>query len=87
MISIRKEIDDIAAGKLEAENSPLRNAPHTLSAILGEWNKPYSREQAIAPLSWITSSKYWPTVGRVNDGYGDRNLICSCNPIEDYMEA
>ena len=86
MISIRKEIDEIATGKIEAENSALRNAPHTLSSILEDWDKPYSREQAIAPLNWISTAKYWPTVGRVNDGYGDRNLICSCAPIEEFME-
>ncbi len=88
MISIRKEIDAIAEGKMNAEDNALKNAPHTLASILDEnWNHPYTKEQAIAPLSWLKESKYWPTVGRVNNGYGDRNLVCSCNPIEDYMKA
>jgi glycine dehydrogenase len=86
MISIRKEIDAIAEGKIDAENNPLKNAPHTINLILdAEWNRPYSKEQAVIPLSWIKDAKYWPTVGRVNNGHGDRNLICSCAPIEEYM--
>ncbi len=88
MVSIRKEIDAIAEGKMNAEDNALKNAPHTLASILDEnWNHPYTKEQAIAPLSWLKEAKYWPTVGRVNNGYGDRNLVCSCNPIEDYMKA
>jgi len=87
MIAIRKEIDDIASGKMDATNNALKNAPHTLASILkDEWKHPYTKEQAITPLSWIAAAKYWPTVSRVNDGYGDRNLICSCAPIEEYIE-
>ena len=86
MIAIRKEIDDIASGKMDATNNALKNAPHTLASILkDEWKHPYTKEQAITPLSWIAAAKYWPTVSRVNDGYGDRNLICSCAPIEEYI--
>ncbi|PJC63157.1 MAG: glycine dehydrogenase (aminomethyl-transferring), partial [Flavobacteriales bacterium CG_4_9_14_0_2_um_filter_32_27] len=88
MLAIRAEIDAVASGKISAEDNPLKNAPHTLASIIDtNWNHPYTREQAIAPLSWIQHAKYWPTVGRVNDGYGDRNLVCSCNPIEDYIEV
>lgn len=87
MVSIRREIDAIAEGKMDTENNPLKNAPHTLSSVLKEvWNHPYTKEQAIAPLSWILTAKYWPTVGRVNNGYGDRNLICSCAPTSEYIE-
>ena len=86
MVAIRKEIDAIAEGKMDATNNALKNAPHTLASILHEeWNHPYSKEQAITPLSWIKEAKYWPTVSRVNDGYGDRNLICSCAPLEEYI--
>ena len=83
MISIRKEID--AASK-EDENNPLKNAPHTQSMLTSdEWNLPYTRQQAAFPLEYIADNKFWPTVRRVDDAYGDRNLICSCNPIEDYV--
>ncbi|MBG7613600.1 aminomethyl-transferring glycine dehydrogenase [Polaribacter sp. BAL334] len=83
MISIRKEID--AANK-ENENNPLKNAPHTQSMLTSdEWNLPYSRKQAAFPLDYVAENKFWPSVRRVDDAYGDRNLICSCNPIEDYV--
>lgn len=83
MISIRKEID--AANK-EDENNPLKNAPHTQSMLTSdEWNLPYSRKQAAFPLDYVAENKFWPSVRRVDDAYGDRNLICSCNPIEDYV--
>jgi len=83
MISIRKEID--AANK-EDENNPLKNAPHTQSMLTSdEWNLPYSRKQAAFPLDYVAENKFWPSVRRVDDAYGDRNLVCSCNPIEDYM--
>jgi len=83
MISIRKEID--AANK-EDENNPLKNAPHTQSMLTSdEWNLPYSRKQAAFPLDYVAENKFWPSVRRVDDAYGDRNLVCSCNPIEDYI--
>ena len=64
----------------------LKNAPHTLAMITtDDWNYSYSRKDAAFPLEYINENKYWPTVRRVNDAFGDRNLICSCNPIEDYM--
>lgn len=85
MISIRKEIDALTK---EDENNPLKNAPHTLDMLTNdEWLLPYSREKAAYPLEYVKENKFWPSVRRVNDAYGDRNLICTCAPIEEYMEA
>ena len=85
MISIRKEIDAVTK---EDENNPLKNAPHTLDMLTSdEWLLPYSREKAAYPLDYVKENKFWPSVRRVNDAYGDRNLICTCAPIEEYMEA
>ncbi|SNR15060.1 aminomethyl-transferring glycine dehydrogenase [Tenacibaculum jejuense] len=85
LISIRKEID---ATSKEDENNVLKNAPHTLAMLTNDdWSFPYSRQEAAYPLEYIMDNKFWPSVRRVDDAYGDRNLICSCNPIEDYMEA
>lgn len=83
MISIRKEIE--ASSKDDANNI-LRNAPHTLAMVTAnDWNFPYTREQAAFPLEYIAENKFWPTVRRVDEAYGDRNLVCSCAPIEAYM--
>ena len=85
MISIRKEIDAVTK---EDENNPLKNAPHTLDMLTSdEWLLPYSREKAAYPLEYVKENKFWPSVRRVNDAYEDRNLICTCAPIEKYMEA
>lgn len=85
LISIRKEIDTVTK---EDANNVLKNAPHTQEMLTAdEWNLPYTRQQAAFPLSYIAENKFWPSVRRVDDAFGDRNLICSCNPIEDYMEA
>ncbi|WP_299836765.1 aminomethyl-transferring glycine dehydrogenase [uncultured Tenacibaculum sp.] len=85
LISIRKEIE--AASK-DDQNNVLKNAPHTLAMLTNDsWDFPYTRKEAAFPLEYIEDNKFWPTVRRVDDAYGDRNLICSCNPIEDYMEA
>ncbi len=85
MIAIRKEID---ASTIEQPNNPLKNAPHTLTMITSDhWDFPYSREQAAFPLTYVSENKFWPSVRRVDDAYGDRNLICSCAPIEAFMEA
>lgn len=85
MISIRKEIE---TATLEDKNNVLKNAPHTLGMLTAEvWNFPYSREQAAFPLDYIAENKFWPTVRRADDAYGDRNLVCSCAPIEAYMES
>jgi glycine dehydrogenase len=85
MISIRKEIE---AATIEDSNNVLKNSPHTLAMLTAEsWNFPYSREQAAFPLDYIAENKFWPTVRRADDAYGDRNLVCSCAPIEAYMES
>ncbi|WP_225037025.1 aminomethyl-transferring glycine dehydrogenase [Winogradskyella sp. SM1960] len=85
MISIRKEID---ATSKDEPNNMLKNAPHTLSMLTSdEWVLPYSREAAAYPLSYVRDNKFWPSVRRVDDAYGDRNLVCSCEPIEAYMDA
>ncbi len=87
MISIRKEIAEIAAGNAEVGNNLLTNAPHTLEeATADKWEYPYSRKEALYPTSWILENKFWPTVKRIDQAYGDRNLICTCDPIEAYME-
>jgi len=87
MIDIHKDIMEIADGKLKAEESVLRYAPHTAEILLTEkWDRTYSREKAAFPLPWVRENKFWPSVSRINDGYGDRNLICSCAPIEAYRE-
>jgi len=83
MISIREEIKNATK---DDENNPLKNAPHTQEMLTSDdWTLPYTRKQAAFPLAYIADNKFWPTVRRVDDAYGDRNLICSCNPIEDYM--
>lgn len=85
MISIRKEI---AFATKEDPNNVLKNAPHTMDMLTNdEWDFPYSRQEAAFPLEYIAENKFWPSVRRVDEAFGDRNLICSCNPIEDYMEA
>ncbi|MBA3499714.1 MAG: aminomethyl-transferring glycine dehydrogenase, partial [Deltaproteobacteria bacterium] len=85
MIGIRNEIEDVATGKMDRVNNPLKNAPHTAAAVTAtEWDRPYTREQAAFPAPWLRVHKYWPPVARVDNAYGDRNLVCSCPPIDDY---
>ena len=85
MIGIRTEIEEIATGKMDRANNPLKNAPHTAAAVTAtEWDRPYSREQAAFPAPWLRVHKYWPPVARVDNAYGDRNLVCTCPPIETY---
>ncbi|QYX57126.1 aminomethyl-transferring glycine dehydrogenase [Roseovarius sp. SCSIO 43702] len=87
MLSIREEIRDIEEGRIDRENNPLKHAPHTVEDLVGEWDRPYSREQACFPAGAFRVDKYWPPVNRVDNAYGDRNLICTCPPMEDYAEA
>lgn len=88
MIQIRKEIADVESGKADAENNLLHNAPHTHHLLLeGDWPRPYSKEEAFFPLHSLREDKYWPPVGRIDNVYGDRNLVCSCPPMESYSEA
>ena len=85
MIAIRDEIRAIENGEFDAENNPLHNAPHTAKAVVTEaWDRPYSREVAAFPAPWVKESKFWPAVGRIDNVYGDRNLVCACLPIEAY---
>ncbi len=87
MIDIHKDIMEIAEGKQEADTSVLRNAPHTAEVLLSEpWEYTYSRKKAAYPLPWVKENKFWPSVSRINDVYGDRNLVCSCEPIESYRD-
>ena len=86
MKSIRAEIEAVANGTFDKENNVLKNAPHTLEIITAnEWIKPYSRTDAAFPIKWVRNNKFWPSVSRVDDAYGDRNLVCSCEPIESYL--
>lgn len=87
MIRIRNEIRAVETGALDAEDNPLKNAPHTAAELVGEWAHPYSREQAVYPSASLVESKYWPPVGRVDNVYGDRNLVCACPSIEAYQDA
>jgi glycine dehydrogenase len=88
LISIREEIREIEEGKKDKKDNALKNAPHTQSVVVNtEWTKAYTREQAAFPLPYVHENKFWPAVSRVNNTVGDRNLICTCEPIESYMEA
>ncbi len=87
LIGIRDEIRMIEKGEVTAEDSVLRNAPHTADQLIDDWPYPYTKEQAFFPLKRSFEDKFWPSVRRVDNVYGDRHLICSCPPIEDYMEA
>jgi len=86
LLSIKQEINDVISGACDAENNVLKNSPHTLDIVANDvWDFPYSREKAAFPLPYLRKKKMWPTVRRVNDAYGDRNLICSCAPVSDYQ--
>jgi len=85
MISIREEIRAVEEGRLDRVNNPLKNAPHTSHVVTAtEWNRPYSREQAAYPAPWLRHHKFWPSVGRIDNAYGDRNFICTCPPMDAY---
>ena len=87
MISIRNEIRDIEEGKLDKIDNPLRNSPHTMQVLISdEWTHSYSREIAGFPLPYTLEKKFWPSVGRIDSAYGDRNLVCSCVPVSQYAE-
>ena len=88
MIAIRAEIAAVATGELNRADNPLKNAPHTMTEVAAtDWSHPYAREQAAFPLPWTRASKYWPPVKRVDNVYGDRNLVCTCAPLETYAQA
>jgi glycine dehydrogenase len=88
MISIRAEIQQVELGLLDREDNPLRNAPHTAAAVLADdWSHKYTREQAAFPAPWTREHKFWPSVGRVDNAYGDRNLVCACPPMDVYQDS
>jgi glycine dehydrogenase len=86
MIFIREEIRAIEQGKADKTDNVLKNAPHTAASLItGEWKHPYTREQAAYPAPWVKAHKFWPFVGRIDNPYGDRNLVCTCPPMRDDM--
>ena len=87
MISIHGEIQAVANGQIDPRNNPLKNAPHTAWQLASsKWDRPYSREQAAFPAPWTRDFKFWPPVGRIDNVYGDRNLFCSCPPVEAFAD-
>jgi glycine dehydrogenase len=87
MISIHGEIEAVAMGQTDPRDNVLKNAPHTIRQLAAaEWKHPYSREQAAFPASWTRDYKFWPSVARIDNVYGDRNLFCSCPPIEEFTK-
>ncbi|MDF6041181.1 aminomethyl-transferring glycine dehydrogenase [Streptomyces sp. JH14] len=84
MIAIREEIEKVASGQWSADDNPLGNAPHTAAMVGGEWNHGYSREEAVFPAGVSAADKYWPPVRRIDGAFGDRNLVCSCPPLDEY---
>ncbi|MFD0367094.1 aminomethyl-transferring glycine dehydrogenase [Streptomyces sp. NPDC059071] len=84
MIAIRAEIEKVGSGEWPAEDNPLRNAPHTAAALGGEWDHAYTREEAVFPAGVSAADKYWPPVRRIDGAFGDRNLVCSCPPLDEY---
>ena len=87
LIEIRNEIREVEEGKADKENNVLKHAPHTAAVITAdEWTRPYSRQKAAFPLAFVKEGKFWPSVSRVDNAYGDRNLVCSCLPIEEYAK-
>ncbi len=87
MIDIYNEIKAIENNEIDPDNNPLKNAPHTIEDLVSEWDRPYSREQACYPAGANRVDKYWPAVGRIDNVFGDRNLVCTCPPLTDYAEA
>ncbi|NOU01890.1 MAG: aminomethyl-transferring glycine dehydrogenase [Gallionella sp.] len=86
MIAIRGEIEEVITGKCDKKNNVIKHAPHTAKAVVSsDWDRPYTREQAAFPLPWVRENKFWPSVARVDNAFGDKNLICACPPIESYM--
>jgi glycine dehydrogenase len=86
MIEIRKEIAEIEDGIADKEDNVLKNSPHTIADVIGEWKHSYSREKAVSPLPYLSENKFWSTVNRIDNAYGDRNLVCSCVPTEEYSK-
>ncbi|MCY7394104.1 MAG: glycine dehydrogenase (aminomethyl-transferring), partial [Leptolyngbyaceae cyanobacterium CAN_BIN12] len=87
MIAIREEIRVIEEGSADRQNNLLKNAPHTAVSLTEEWNHPYSRQQAVYPTQWTRDHKFWAAVGRIDQAYGDRNLVCTCPPMSAYQSS
>jgi glycine dehydrogenase len=88
LLSIREEIRAVEKGDHPKTDNPLKNAPHTQLAVTSsQWPHTYSRETAAYPLPWVIQHKFWPSVARINNTFGDRNLVCTCEPVESYLEA
>ena len=87
MIAIRHEIAAIAEGRSDKLNNPLKHAPHTADVVIADvWDRPYSREQAAYPLPYLKQNKFWPSVGRLDNVFGDRHVVCTCPPLEAYAQ-
>ena len=87
MIRIRAEIRAVEEGRADRQDNVLKRAPHTAQAVISDtWERPYGREEAAYPAPWLRAHKFWPAVARVDNVYGDRNLVCSCPPMESYGE-
>ena len=87
LINIRREIRAIEEGQADQQSNVLKHAPHTADVVTADtWEFPYSREEAAYPLPYVRANKFWPSVGRIDSAYGDRNLMCSCIPVEAYQE-
>ena len=85
MSVIRSEIADVEEGRIDPLDNPLKNAPHTIAMVSAEeWSRPYSRAKAAYPAPWVKDHKFWPSIARVDNVYGDRNIICSCPPLSSY---
>ena len=83
MLRIREEIRAVESGRIDRLNNPLKNAPHTARDVCGaEWDRPYTREEAAFPAPWLREHKFWPPVARIDNAWGDRNLMCTCPPVE-----
>ena len=87
MLAIREEIREIEEGRMDRANNPLKNAPHTMEDLVREWDRPYSREKGAYPAQWVRERKFWPPVGRIDNVYGDRNLVCTCVPMETFKAS
>ena len=87
MLAIRDKIRAIEEGRMDRADNPLKNAPHTVEDLIGPWKRPYSREAACFPAGAFRVDKCWPPVNRVDNAYGDRNLVCACPPVESYVRA
>ena len=87
LITIRKEIEAVEKGQLPKDDNPLKNAPHTIETVVSStWKHSYSQEQAAYPVPWLAVNKFWPSVSRIDNTYGDRNLFCTCPSVESFQE-